>query len=108
MVRDSTRCIRCRICERQCANGVHNYDKEGGVMLGGESRCVNCQRCVVCPIRALKIVKSGCCLREKANWDSVTVKEIYKRVESGGLLLSSMGNPKFLPVYWDRILLNAS
>lgn len=109
VVRDGRRCIRCRVCERQCANGVHSYDKEGGVMLGDESRCVNCQRCAaMCPTQALKIVKSSCCLRENANWDSGTVKEIYKQAESGGVLLSSMGNPKPLPVYWDRILLNAS
>jgi hypothetical protein len=37
-----------------------------------------------------------------------TIKEIYKQASSGGVLLSSMGNPKPLPVYWDKILINAS
>lgn len=36
------------------------------------------------------------------------MKEIYKQANSGGVLLSSMGNPNPLPVYWDRILINAS
>lgn len=36
------------------------------------------------------------------------IKEIYKQAESGGVLLSSMGTPKPLPVYWDHLLLNAS
>jgi glutamate synthase domain-containing protein 2 len=36
------------------------------------------------------------------------IKEIYKQAESGGVLLSSMGNPQNLPVYWDKILMNAS
>ena len=36
------------------------------------------------------------------------MKEIYKQANSGGVLLSSMGNPKPLPVYWDKILINAS
>ena len=78
-------------------------------MLCDDAKCVNCQRCVsFCPAGALKIVKSDCSLRENANWSNETVKEIYKQANSGGVLLSSMGNPKPLPVYWDKILINAS
>ncbi len=78
-------------------------------MLSDDQKCVDCQRCVsFCPTHALKIVKSDCALRENANWQEDTVKEIYKQADSGGVLLSSMGNPKPLPVYWDRILINAS
>ena len=36
------------------------------------------------------------------------MKEIYKQASTGGVLLSSMGNPQPLPVYWDRLLINAS
>ena len=79
------------------------------MMLSDESKCVNCQRCVsLCPTRALKIVKSDCTLRENANWSNDTIREIYKQASSAGVLLSSMGNPKPLPVYWDKLLLNAS
>ena len=109
VVRNQNRCISCRVCERQCANEVHRYDSDLGVMLSDETKCVNCQRCVsLCPTHALKIVKSDCRLRENANWSDQTIKEIYKQANSGGVLLSSMGNPKPLPVYWDRILINAS
>lgn len=109
VVRNENRCIACRVCERQCANEVHSYDAEHGVMVSDESKCVNCQRCVsLCPTRALKIVKSDCAFRENANWQDDTIKEIYKQANSGGVLLSSMGNPKPLPVYWDKILINAS
>ena len=109
VVRNESRCIACRVCERQCANEVHFYSDEHGMMLSDETKCVNCQRCVsLCPTRALKIVKSDCTLRENANWQNDTIKEIYKQANSGGVLLSSMGNPKPLPVYWDKILLNAS
>ena len=109
VVRNETRCVACRVCERQCANEVHFFSEEKGVMLSDESKCVNCQRCVsLCPTRALKIVKSDCRLRENANWDNDTIREIYKQADSGGVLLSSMGNPKPLPVYWDKLLNNAS
>lgn len=109
VVRNENRCIACRVCERQCSNEVHTFDPERGIMISDESKCVNCQRCVsLCPTRALKIVKSNCTLRENANWKNDTIKEIYKQAGSGGVLLSSMGNPNPLPVYWDRILINAS
>ena len=36
------------------------------------------------------------------------MEEIWKQAATGGVLLSSMGSPKELPVYWDRLLLNAS
>ena len=109
VIRNDNRCIACRVCERQCANEVHSYDEDNKIMLSDETQCVNCQRCVaLCPTRALKIVKSDCRLRENANWQDDTIKEIYKQAGSGGVLLSSMGNPKPLPVYWDKILINAS
>ena len=109
VVRNDARCIRCRVCERQCANEVHSYDEDGTFMLANEAACVNCQRCVsLCPTRALKIVKSDCRLKENANWHEDTIKEIYKQANSAAVLLSSMGNPKPLPVYWDKLLINAS
>ena len=109
VVRNEDRCIACRVCERQCANEVHSYSPERGKMISDETKCVNCQRCVsLCPTRALKIVKSDCTLRENANWKNDTIREIYKQASSGGVLLSSMGNPAPYPVYWDKILINAS
>jgi glutamate synthase (NADPH) GltB2 subunit (EC 1.4.1.13) len=78
-------------------------------MVSDDSKCVNCHRCVaLCPTRALKIVKSQHTFRENANWSAKRINEIYKQAESGGVLLSSMGNPENYPVYFDRILLNAS
>lgn len=109
VIRREERCNNCRICERQCANGVHRFDAERKIMVSDESKCVNCQRCVCfCPTHALKIQKSSCALRENDNWDEDTVKELYRQAGSGGVLLSSMGNPRHFPVYWDKILINAS
>ena len=106
VIRDRDRCIACRVCERQCANEVHRYDPETKKMTADESKCVSCHRCVaLCPTRALKIVHT---FRENANWSRQSMEEIYRQAGSGGVLLSSMGNPKEYPVYWDKLLLNAS
>ena len=109
VVRNYDRCIACRVCERQCANEVHFFDSDSGLMMCDEAKCVDCQRCVsLCPTHALRIVKNDCAFRENANWQTDTIKEIYKQATGGGVLLSSMGNPKNFPVYWDKILINAS
>ncbi|PWL42827.1 MAG: FMN-binding glutamate synthase family protein [Clostridiales bacterium] len=109
VIRNYDRCIACRVCERQCANEVHQYDPDTGRMTVDESKCVNCHRCVsLCPTRALKIVKTDHTFKENANWSGQTIQEVYRQAGSGGVLLSSMGNPKEYPVYWDKILINAS
>jgi glutamate synthase domain-containing protein 2 len=46
--------------------------------------------------------------KENANWTSQAIYEIYKQADTGGVLLTSMGNPKPFPIYWDKMLLNAS
>ena len=109
VVRNQDRCITCRVCERQCANKVHQYDAELGLMISDESACVNCQRCVsLCPTRALKIVKTDNTFKDNVNYTAQAMTEIYRQAQSGGVLLSAMGNPAPLPVYWDKLLINAS
>lgn len=109
IVRDLNRCIKCKVCQRQCANEVHEYDESLDIMVADNTKCVNCHRCVsLCPTRALKIVKTDHTFRENGNWSGEAIKEIYRQAESGGVLLSSMGNPAKYPVYWDKMLINAS
>ena len=109
VIRNDNKCIRCHICEKQCSFGVHYYDKEHNIVLDDPTKCVNCQRCVAfCPTKAIKIVKSDCRLKENANWNESLIKEIFKQSNSGGVLLSSMGNPNPKKNYFDHILINAS
>jgi len=109
VVRNYDRCIACRACERQCANEAHEYLEESKKMVCDDAKCVNCHRCVsLCPTRALKIMKSVNTYKENRNWSGKTINELYRQAETGGVLLSSMGNPESYPVYFDRILLNAS
>ncbi|MDR0502849.1 MAG: IMP dehydrogenase [Treponema sp.] len=109
IARNYDRCIVCRACERQCANEAHGYLEVENKMTSDDAKCVNCHRCVsLCPTRALKIIKSGNTYKENVNWSGKTINEIYKQSGSGGVLLSSMGNPEDYPVYFNKILLNAS
>ena len=109
VIRNNDRCITCRACERQCANEAHEYIDDKDKMICDDAKCVNCHRCVaLCPTRALKIVKSGSTYKQNANWSGRTIDEIYRQAGSGGVLLSSMGNPEDYPVYFDKMLINAS
>lgn len=79
------------------------------MMISDSQQCVVCQRCVcICPTGALKIVDNPNKFRNNSNWSQQIMTEVYKQAETGGVLLSAMGNPKEYPVYWDKILLNAS
>lgn len=109
VVRNYDRCITCRACERQCANEVHRYDSDFGKMFSDDTKCVTCHRCVsLCPTKALKIVKTDHTFKHNANWTGEAITEVYRQADSGGVLLSSMGNPKPYPIYWDKMLINAS
>lgn len=109
VIRDKDRCIKCQACARQCSNEVHRYDADLDMMISDSQQCVDCQRCVcICPTGALKIVDNPNKFRNNSNWSQQIMTEVYKQSETGGVLLSAMGNPKEYPVYWDKILLNAS
>ena len=109
VVRNPDKCIGCRACERQCANEVHHFDFDLGKMVANDANCVNCHRCVsICPTHALKIVKNNDTYRESANWTYDNINNVIRQSGTGGVLLSSMGNPEKFPVYWDKMLINAS
>jgi len=109
VVRDFDKCIHCRVCERQCANEVHEYVADSDKMTCDSAKCVNCHRCVsLCPTRALKIVKCDNTYKENVNWSNKIINELYRQADTGGVLLSGMGNPENYPVYFDKILINAS
>ncbi|MDE6398282.1 MAG: alpha-hydroxy-acid oxidizing protein [Clostridiales bacterium] len=108
-VERSAACVNCRLCERECAFGVHSFNEKTQTMRADPCACVNCQRCVaVCPVRALSVRRAQNELRGDVNFSSQLMTEIYRQAESGGVLLSGMGNPQPYPVYWDKIAVNAS
>lgn len=109
LVRDSGKCVLCRLCERQCANGVTVFDEQNNCMMSDSLKCVDCQRCVcLCPTHAIKIVQSDNTYKRNNNWTGPIISSVYRQAGTGGALLSSMGNPESYPVYWDKLLINAS
>ena len=107
--RNINRCISCGACVRQCSYEVHYFDDDGKTVLADESKCVACHRCAaICPTRAIKIKKYDMAYKEHSNWTPVMQKETNLQAATGGVLLSGMSNNKPYPIYWDKILLNAS
>ena len=97
------------MCVRQCAFEGHSYDPESNEVSSKEEVCVGCHRCVtLCPTNALTIRQNPLEFRANANWTGWTIQNIFKQAETGGVLLTGMGNDRPYPIYWDRLLLNAS
>lgn len=109
ILRDTDSCTDCGQCVRSCANGVYRLGKDGEKPSINSRRCVNCQRCVVmCPQGALAITNWPQVDTGSSNWTLEAMQDIARQAQSGGVLLSSMGNPRPYPIYWDHLLLNAS
>jgi glutamate synthase domain-containing protein 2 len=107
--RDPERCIQCQVCVNQCTFDAHYYDTEDDEVRSREDNCVGCQRCVLfCPTRALTISRNPLDYRENYNWRPEVIEDIVRQAETGGVLLTGMGDDKGQRIYWDHLLLNAS
>ena len=107
--RDDEKCIRCEVCVRQCGFEAHVYYPEYDEVETENEKCAGCHRCVsLCPTGALNVKENPLEFRFNANRTPLSIKNIYKQCETGGVLLTGMGNDRPFPIYWDHILLNAS
>lgn len=107
--RDLDKCIQCQVCVRQCANDVHQYDEEGKCVFSESETCVGCHRCAtLCPTGAVSIKRAPLEFRPNSNWNSDAIRSVYKQAETGGMLLTGMGNDQPKTSFWDNMLLNAS
>lgn len=107
--RDYDKCIRCEVCIKQCAFDVHFYDEEECIIKHRSEDCVGCHRCaVLCPTKCIEIMPNRSQYRAHGSWAGEHVKDINRQAETGGVVLTGSGNDKAAPVYWDKMLINAS
>ncbi|MFC1978026.1 glutamate synthase-related protein [Chloroflexota bacterium] len=107
--RDPERCIQCQVCVNQCTFDTHYYDAEDDEVRSRGENCIGCHRCALfCPTRALIISRNPQDYRENYNWRPEVIDDILKQAETGGVLLTGMGNDKGQRIYWDHLVLNAS
>jgi glutamate synthase domain-containing protein 2 len=107
--RDPDLCIQCKVCVNQCTFDAQYYDPEDDEVKSRAENCVGCHRCeLFCPTQALTIIRNPQEYRENYNWRPEVVEDILKQAETGGLLLTGMGDDKGQRIYWDHLLLNAS
>jgi glutamate synthase domain-containing protein 2 len=107
--RDEEKCVSCQVCYRMCSNDGHLYDPETGVVSSEDSKCVGCHFCEsLCPTGALVIRRNPSETKLNALWSGRALDDIYKQTETGGILLTGMGNDRPFPIYFDQLLLNAS
>jgi glutamate synthase domain-containing protein 2 len=107
--RDPERCIQCKVCVNQCSFDANYYDAEDDEVRSREENCVGCHRCeVFCPTQALTIMRNPQEYRQNYNWRPEVIEDINKQAETGGVLLTGMGDDKGQRIYWDHLVLNAS
>lgn len=107
--REEEKCIKCQVCVRVCANDVHTYDPETDTVSSDSSKCVGCHFCEdICPTRAITIRRNPSDLKENIHWKKEVVYNLIKQAETGGVLLTGMGNDKPYKNYFDHLVLNAS
>ena len=107
--RNEQRCIKCGVCVRQCSNEVHYMDADLDMVRVHDDKCVNCKRCVaMCPTNALTILRNRQAEPDSSVWTNECMGDISVQSQTGGVLLTSCGNPKPYPIVWDHMLLNAS
>lgn len=107
--RKDLRCIQCHVCVRMCSNDVHSYDHTFDVVSSEESNCVGCHFCEdLCPTGAITIKGNPLSIKQNVHWTRGFIYDIIKQAETGGILLTGMGNDKPYRDYFSHIVLNAS
>ncbi len=102
---DYDRCRRCRRCVMNCSFGCMQFKDK---VVPEHKKCVACHRCVTyCPESAITIKKNELAYKENANWTPEMRQNILKQAETGGILLSGMGNPRPQQILWDHMLIDA-
>ena len=108
-IRKDDLCISCLRCAKECSFGAITVGKDNALVFHHE-KCTDCQRCVsLCPRGAIYITEYENRYRGNSVFKQDDINEILIQADTGGVLLSSMGaSGENVPIYFDKMLLNAS
>jgi glutamate synthase domain-containing protein 2 len=102
---DHENCRRCKRCVLNCSFGAMDFKDK---VIPDHKKCVACHRCATfCPESAITIEENPMVYKENANWTARIRQNTLKQAETGGILLTSMGNPKPYPILWDHLVIDA-
>ena len=107
--RNKEKCISCQVCCRMCAFDVHSYDPDEDIVHSDSTNCVGCHFCeFLCPTHAITIKRNPSDLKGNYHWTRLAIDNITRQAETGGILLTGMGNDRSWRDYFNHIVLNAS
>ena len=102
---DYDRCHKCGRCVQQCGWGVYQFNERP---VPDDSKCRACHRCVTyCPAHAITIEKNPLAYKESDNWPVALRKAVWRQADTGGVLLTGMGNDKPYTRIFDHMVLDA-
>ncbi len=102
---DYDKCHKCGRCVQQCGWGVYDFNERP---IPHDEKCRACHRCVTyCPAHCITIEKNTLAFRDNDNWSTAARKAVWKQAETGGVLLTSMGNPLPYERIFDKLVLDA-
>jgi glutamate synthase domain-containing protein 2 len=102
---DYNKCHKCGRCVQQCGWGVYSFNERP---LPDDSKCRACHRCVTyCPAHCITIKKNDLAYRENSSWSPALRKGVWRQAESGGVMLTGMGNDKPYLNIFDYLVLDA-
>ena len=105
---DKDDCTKCGRCVHQCGWGVYRMDDTDEYPVPDHSKCSACHRCVTfCPGQAITIEKNPLAYKESDSMTSDLRKAIWRQAETGGVLLTGMGNDRPYLRIFDHLLLDA-
>ncbi|NIA03504.1 MAG: FMN-binding glutamate synthase family protein [Nitrospirae bacterium] len=102
---DHDRCRRCKRCVLNCSFGAMDFKDK---VVPDHKKCVACHRCATfCPESAITIEKTPMVYKQNANWTEQIRQNTLKQAETGGIILTGMGNPKPYQIIWDHLVIDA-
>jgi len=102
---DYDKCHKCGRCVQQCGWGVYSFNERP---VPDDSKCRACHRCVTyCPAHCITIRKNDLAYRENEHWNPGLRKAVWRQAESGGVMLTGMGNDKPYRNIFDHLVLDA-